>query len=73
LRESKPSTKISNFMALICSVINSETSSIHEAVDQQSWRNVSMQDDVCDIVPESEAEPVPGGSLGNTFFAKREC
>jgi hypothetical protein len=32
-----------------------------------------MQDDVYDIVPKSEVEPVPGGSLGNTFLAKREC
>jgi hypothetical protein len=32
-----------------------------------------MQDDVCDIVPESKVEPVPGGSSGNTFLTKREC
>jgi hypothetical protein len=32
-----------------------------------------MRDDVCDIVPESEAKPIPSGSLRNTFLAKREC
>jgi hypothetical protein len=34
LRESMPSTKFSNFMALICSVIDSVTSSVQGAVDQ---------------------------------------
>jgi hypothetical protein len=32
-----------------------------------------MQDDVCDIVLDSEAERVPGGSSGNAFVAKMEC
>jgi hypothetical protein len=54
LRERKPSTKVSNFVALICSVINFETSSIQGVTNHQGWRNANMQDDVCDIVPESE-------------------
>jgi hypothetical protein len=73
LRESRPSTKFPNFMALICSVIDSVTSSIQGAADQQGWRDASVQDDVCDIVPGSEEEPVPGGSSRSTFLAKREC
>jgi hypothetical protein len=28
---------------------------------------------VCSIVPGSEGEPIPGGSLRITFHAKREC
>jgi hypothetical protein len=32
-----------------------------------------VQDDVCDIVPNSEVNPFPGGSLRNTFLTKREC
>jgi hypothetical protein len=73
LRERRPSMKFSNFMALICSIINLRLPVFREKLNQQGWRNASMQDDVCDIVPESEAEPVPGGSSGNTFLAKREC
>jgi hypothetical protein len=73
LRESRPSTKFPNFVALICSVIDSVTSSIQGAVDQQGWRDASEQDDVCNIVPGSEGEPVLGGSSRNTFLAKREC
>jgi hypothetical protein len=73
LRECRPSTKFPNFTALICSVINSLTSSVKGAADQHGWRDASVQDDVCDIVPGSEGEPVPGGSLRSTFLAKREC
>jgi hypothetical protein len=73
LRESRPSTKFPNFMALICSIIDSMTSSIQGEADQQGWRDASEQDDVCDIVPGSKGEPVPGGSSRNTFLAKREC
>jgi hypothetical protein len=73
LRERRPSTKFPNFVALICSIIDYETSSIQGATNQQGWRDASMQDDVCDIVPGSKGEPVPGGSSGNTFLAKREC
>jgi hypothetical protein len=56
LRETIPSMKFSNFVVLICSVVNSETSSVQGAADQQGWRNANMQDDVCYIVPESEAK-----------------
>jgi hypothetical protein len=73
LRESRPSMKFPNFMALICSVIDSMTSSVQGAADQQGWRDASMQYDMCDIVPGSEEEPVPSGSLRSTFLAKREC
>jgi hypothetical protein len=34
----------------MCSVIDSETSSVQGAVDQQGWRDANVQDDVCDIV-----------------------
>jgi len=50
LRKSKPSTKFLNFMAPICSVINSVTPSIQGAADQQGWRDASEHDDVCNIV-----------------------
>jgi hypothetical protein len=73
LRESRPSMKFSNFVALICSVIDFKTSSVHAIANQQGWKDVSMQDDVCDIVPRSKAKPFPGGSSGNTFLAKRGC
>jgi hypothetical protein len=32
-----------------------------------------VQDDVCDIMPGSEKEPIPSGSSRSTFLAKREC
>jgi hypothetical protein len=73
LRESRPSTKFSNFMALICSAIDSVTSIIQGAVDQQRWRDDSVPDDVCNIVPRSKKEPVAGGSSRSNFLAKREC
>jgi hypothetical protein len=66
LRESKPSTKFPNFMALICYVIE-------EATVQQEQQDALVQDDVCDIVLGSEGEPVPGGSSRSTFLTKREC
>jgi hypothetical protein len=66
LRESRPSTKFPNFRALICYVIE-------EAAVQQEQQDALVQDDVCDIVPGSEGEPVPGGSSRSTFLAKREC
>jgi hypothetical protein len=73
LRERRPSMKFLNFVALICSVINFETSNIQGETDQQGWRNANMYNDVCDIVLESETELVLGGSSGNSFLAKREC
>jgi hypothetical protein len=73
LRESRPSTKFPNFMALICSIIDFVTSSAQVVADQQGWRDVSVHDDVCDIVPGSEEEPIPGGSSRSTFLTKREC
>jgi hypothetical protein len=62
-----------NFVALICSVIDLETSSDQEATHQQGWRDASGQDDVFDIVSGSKGEPIQGGSSGNTFLSKREC
>jgi hypothetical protein len=73
LRESKPSTKFPNFVALICRVIDSMNSSIQRVANQQGWRDASVQDDVYDIVLGSKGELVPGGSSRNTFLAKREC
>jgi hypothetical protein len=72
-KESRPPKKCSYFRALMCSVIDSETSSFQGAVDQQSWRDFNVQDDMCDIVPRLEGEPVPDGSSGSTFLSKREC
>jgi hypothetical protein len=72
-RESMPPKKCPYFKALMCSIIDSETSSVHGAADQQGWRDASVQDDVCDIVPRMEGEPVPGGFSRSTFLAKREC
>jgi hypothetical protein len=43
LRESGPSMKFPNFLALICSVINFVTSNIQGAVDQQGWRDVKYK------------------------------
>jgi hypothetical protein len=60
--ESRPSKKCQYFMALMCSVIDFETSSVQGVVDQQGWRDVNVQDDVCNIVPGSEGELVPCGS-----------
>jgi hypothetical protein len=37
--ERRSAMKFPNFMELICSVIDSETSSIQEASDQQGWRD----------------------------------
>jgi hypothetical protein len=42
LRESIPLKKFSNFVALICSIIDSKTSSIKGEDDQQGWRNSIM-------------------------------
>jgi hypothetical protein len=42
LRESRPSTKFPNFMALICGIINFVTSSVHGAAEQQGWRDASV-------------------------------
>jgi hypothetical protein len=72
-RESRPPKKFPNYMALMSSIIDSESSSVQEATDQQVWRNAMMEDDVWDIVPGSEGQPVPGGSSRSSFLAKREC
>jgi hypothetical protein len=50
LRERRHSTNFSNFVALICNIIDFETYIIQGVADQQGWRNASMWDDVCDIV-----------------------
>lgn len=73
IRERKPPKKCPYFRALICSIIDSKTSTVQGATDQQSWRDSIVQDNVCDIVLRSEGEPVPSGSSKSTFFAKREC
>jgi hypothetical protein len=72
-RESKPPKKFPNFVALMSSIIDSESSSVQEAADQQVWWDAMVQDDVWDIVPGPEGQPVPGGSSRSTFLAKREC
>jgi hypothetical protein len=41
LRESRPSMKFPNFVALICSIIDYVTSSIQGETDQQGWRDAS--------------------------------
>jgi hypothetical protein len=71
-RESEPSKKFPYFRALMCSIINSETSRFHEVVDQQGCRDSIVQDHVCNIVPRSEGEPVPDGSSRSTFLTKRD-
>jgi hypothetical protein len=71
--ERRSSTKFPNFMELICSVIDSETSNVQEASNQQGWRDNGGQDDVFYIMSGSKGEPVSGGSSGNTFLSKREC
>jgi hypothetical protein len=73
LREIIPSKKFSIFMELICSIIDSDNFTIQRVANQHGWRNPNIKDDVCDIVLELEAEPIPGGSSGNTFLTKREC
>jgi hypothetical protein len=65
-RESRPPKKFPNFMALMSNVIE-------EATDHQVYQDAMVQDDVWDIVPGSEGQPVPGGSSRSTFLAKREC
>jgi transposase InsO family protein len=65
-RESRPLKKFPNFMALMSNVIE-------EATNQQVYQDAMMEDDVWDIVPGSEGQPVPGGSSRSTFLAKREC
>jgi hypothetical protein len=64
VRESRPPKKFPNFMALISNVIE-------EATNHQVYQDAMVQDDVWDIVPRSEGQPVPGGR--STFLAKREC
>ena len=73
VKESRPLKKCSYFRALICCIIDFETSSVQGAVDQQSWRDAIVQDDVCDIVPRSKAKPILGSSSKSTFLAKGEC
>jgi hypothetical protein len=51
LRESIASTKFRHSVALICSVIDSVTSIIQGEIDKHSWRDSSVQDDVCEFVP----------------------
>jgi len=64
LGESRSSTKFPNFWAVICYVIE-------EATVQQEHQDALVQDDVFDIVPTSEGEPVLGGCSRSTFLAKR--
>jgi hypothetical protein len=71
VRERRPPKKFPNYMALMSSIIDSKSSSVQEATDQQVWRN-AMEDDVWDIMPGSEGQPVPDGSSRSSFLAKRE-
>ena len=73
LRENRLLTNFTNFVALICCVNDSVTSSIQEAYNQQGWKDSCEKDDVCIIVPGLWGEPILGGCSGNTFLAKREC
>jgi hypothetical protein len=45
-RESRPPKKFPNFMVLMSSIIDSKSSSVQEATDQQVWRDSMGQDDV---------------------------
>jgi hypothetical protein len=65
-KESRPSKKFLNFMALMSNVIE-------EAVNQQVQQDALLQDDACDIVARQEGKTVPSGSSRSTFLAKREC
>jgi hypothetical protein len=65
-RESMPPKKFPNFMALRSNVIK-------ETIDHQVYQDDMVQDDVHDIVPRSEGQPVPSGSSRSTFLTKREC
>jgi hypothetical protein len=56
-KESRPSRKFPNYLALLSSIINVEPSSFEEAADQQVWRDAMVEDynsivknDVWDIV-----------------------
>jgi hypothetical protein len=69
-RESRPPRKFPNFVALMSSIIDSEYSSVWEVTDQQVWWDVMVQDDVRDIVPVPEGQPIPSGSSRCTFLAK---
>ena len=51
------------------SINDSRSSNVDKAVDRQDWRNAKMIDGVSGL----EGEPIPSGSTGNTFLAKREC
>ena len=76
VRESRPLTKFSNFLTLMCSlcrVIDSMSSSKQGATNQQGLRNANLHDDVSDSVPGSEGELVTNGSQRSTFLAKRDC
>jgi hypothetical protein len=37
------------------------------------YQNAMVQDDVWDIMPESEGQPILANSSRSTFLAKREC
>jgi hypothetical protein len=69
-RESRPPKKCPYFKALMCSIIDFETSSVQEAANQWGWREAIVQDDVCTIVPGLKGEPVPDSSLRSTFLAR---
>jgi hypothetical protein len=73
IRESRPSRKFPNYMALMSSIIDVEPSNFEEVADQQVWHDVMVQDDVQDIVPRSKGQLIPSVSSRSTFIAKREC
>jgi hypothetical protein len=66
VRESRPSKKLPNFMALMSNIIK-------EAANQQVYQDAMIEDDVWDIVPRQEGQPIPSGSSRSTFLAKRKC
>jgi hypothetical protein len=49
-RESRPSMKFPNFVVLMSIIIDSESSSVHEATNQQGWWDAMVHDDVWKIV-----------------------
>jgi hypothetical protein len=64
-RESRPSKKFPDFMALMSSILDSKPSTFQEATDQQVWWDAMvekytsiMKNDVLDIMPRLEGKSV---------------
>jgi hypothetical protein len=71
--ESRPPKKFPNFVVLMSNIVDSESSNVQEAVDQQVWTDAMGQDDVWDIVLGREGQSISHGSSRSTFLAKSEC